>query len=216
MIIAIVGRSHSDKYKVARDLRYHSKGRFTRIKSYTTNADKKYNTHYYMSFKDFDKLSDFDILHQVLNAQGNEFFFLKRQFDISRDVMYVIDDPVGLEKLDELHIPYAVVFVDCAEGTIMARAEEYSDNPGDVAARLDETRERMLDFDASGKYSLYLDTSKLSPTSRTLACSVFMSQVKKWLEIRQPSEMCMPALIDMAGGSVLRAARAVGFGVAYV
>lgn len=216
MIIALCGRSHSDKYKVARDLRYHSKSQFTRIKSYTTNPDKKYNSHYYMSHKDRAKIDDFDVLHSVLNEYGNEFFFLKSQFAESRDVIYVVDDPLGLEKLDDLHIPYAVAFVDCAEGTILARAEEFSDDVPAVLDRLKETSERMLEFDSSGKYSLYVDTSKLSPTSRTLAASVFISQVRKWERTRQPHEMVMPYLRDFSGGAMLRAARGMGYGVAFV
>lgn len=216
MILVLVGRPYSDKYKVSRDLIYHSKSRFSRIKSYTTNSAKRYNTHYYMSREALAKRDESEILYRVTNDFGNDFFFLKEQFSETRDVIMVIDDPAGLAKLEELGIPYAVVFVDCAEGTALYRAEEYSDDMPSVLSRMDVIHDRLLAFDMSGEYSLYLNTTQLAPTSRTLACSVFISQVRKWLATRSPDELKMPTLKDMVGGHVLRVAKSIGYGVAFI
>lgn len=211
MVIALVGKSCSGKYAVAHDIRRHMKGTIKRVKSYITSQDRRSGTHLYMPADDFANLPISEIVHSVCNEYGHIAFFLKSQFETNADMIYVIDDPVGLEKLRELDIQYAVIFVDSSDGKANASAKEFSSFPSSVIARLEDTKERMNTFSSSGEYSCYINTDKLSPSLRVSTIDLFCNRALRW---KAKGEIGNMPYIGV--GKCLRDAKTHGHGVVQI
>lgn len=181
MIIAIVGYSYSGKGQIARDLVYHTDGKFHRLKPYTTRKGGVYQRSCYMQKDERDKLPDDSIYNVTFDDFGNEYFIKKSQLVSEGDKIYVVDDPDALLGLEGLGVPYVIVYVNCPRNEIIAKAEAEHEILKAVKSRYGVVHDRMEAFRCSENYNLYIDTARISPSDRTEAIMSFVVEMNKWV-----------------------------------
>lgn len=197
VVIAVVGKTHGNKKKIVQYLEKYSNGQFKRLVPYTTRKDKCSKPHTYMSEGDFSRLQPDEIFHCVEPGNGYKYFVLTSQLKEDRGIIYVVDDPKGVAKLDSLGVPYAIVYVGCSKSDIEGRAL-IEDDVSATKARLNVTGNRLRAFKKSGNYSMYINTSKLATKYQKFAVGMFIDKVLSWLETRKEDELCMPLVaMDM-------------------
>lgn len=180
MIYAIVGRAYSGKAEVAKQISKFFDGRVRRLPNFTTKPVTVNQRHVHVSAEWRSQVRDKDIFYSVTNACGEEFLYLRSQFTKDKDVSYVVDDPTGLENLDSLCIPYAVIYVHCADKEVMRRARTRRDNLVSVTQRAGEVSVDLEEFRKSGRYSMYLDTSRLTMEMQNSAIKLFCIASRAW------------------------------------
>lgn len=196
MVIAIVGYSYSGKYQVAKDITYHSDGAFHRLKFLTTRPSPVSHRHIGITEESRKNIKDQDIFHRVISECGHEYLTLKSQLKERGDVLFVVDDPRAFAGLEELGVPYAIVFVDCPRYVLLKHAEEENDVLRQVKCRMGVVGGRMSELKKSENYNLYLDMSKITPTMRSEVISTFVKRVKEWEQNRLWSETHMPFISE--------------------
>lgn len=197
MVIALIGRSYSGKERLAKAIQYNSNGEFKRLQMYTTKEGKSHRPHIYVSKEDFGQIVLSDILWITENQNGDKFFFSKSQVHGLGNTILIADDPVAVEALPELGVPYGIAFVDCSDDVARGRADEAGDNWAIVKARYDYIRDRLDSFRAKSEFSLHLDTSTITTKSGlALAGALFHRQCASWDETRKPDEVRMPMISD--------------------
>lgn len=198
MVIAVVGKTHGNKHKIVQYLEKYSNGRFKRLVPYTTRKDKCRKPHTYMSEGDFSRLQADEIFHCVEPGNGYKYFIRTSQLKGGKDIIYVVDDPKGIEKLAALGVPYAIVYVGCSKSDVEGRAL-VEDDVSATKARLRVTGDRLRAFKKFGKYSMYINMTKLATKYQKFAVGMFMDKVLSWLDTRKEDEMCMPEVaMDMS------------------
>lgn len=209
MIFVVVGRSYSGKDAIASYIRKYYKGRVRKFKNYTTNMSGNKRTHSLMSLKQFEALPKDEIFYET-EALGHIIFSKMSQFRPYRSVTYTIDDPLGLSRIDELGIPYVVIYATCDIEELKSRA--VSDNCGidGVLSRYAVTKDRMAEFEKSGRYNLYLDTSVVKWDNIEILLDLLLAGVDSWTEERE-LELHAPFICEMLDEGWLADARDAGF-----
>lgn len=206
MVIAIVGRSYSCKHRVAKSIHRYFDGRFKRLKFYSTDAVYGTANHEYMSLTDYWKLPKEAIMYETEGRHGNKLFATYAQLR-GGNFTYVVDDPVGVARLDFLGGPYAVIYTTAGSDSVRKRASKRCDILDEVKVRHDKIVYRLLDFEKAGKYNMYLDTSGMPEGVIRLATDEFCGLVKKWVETRHCDEMHMPFICEVSKPNWYRAMR---------
>lgn len=197
MVIALIGRAYSGKDRLAKAIRYNSEGKFSRLLMYTTKKGKCHRPHIYVSPEDFGQIVLSDIMWMTENKKGDKFFFSKSKICAVGDTILVADDPLAIEALPELGVPYGVAFIDCSDETAMERAKQANDNWSIVKERYEFTRSRLERFKANAEFSLYLDTSVVSvPSALALSGALFHRQCASWVESAPEGAIRMPTISD--------------------
>ena len=209
MIIALVGRSYTNKDKYAKKIIESSKGGFERLQSYTTKSGECRKSHIKVSRAGYEALNSEDIFYQTVDKNGNVFFYLRSQF--VGNVVYVVDDPQGIEGIDSLEQPYMVVYMDCDDDKRRNRAMSAHDNVDVVEARWIETYSRMEQFEASGNYSWYLNTGKMARSALALSACLIIQSAHRWVSKRRHHEFGMPTISKFAKEDWLNTAKDIGF-----
>ena len=199
MIIALVGPTYGGKARFARYLKGFSKKPFERLLSYTTNAGETQKEHIRMERAQYEELIPEEIFFREPSLDGEEYLYLKSQFYVDRDIIYAVDDPAGVEHLEDFGVPYVVVYVDCERETSMKRAEIMTRDLAAFEARLNLLAGRMKEFEDSGNYSWYLNTTNLSKASFTIAANWLLQTIDGWMKVRPVNELCMPVLDIVVG-----------------
>lgn len=197
MIIAVIGRPHSEKARVATDIERCTN--FKRLQMYTTktaNTDRQY---LYMPAKEFKTMGASDVFYYESDAAKNKFFVLNSQLTGDEDVIFVFDNPRCVEKIESLGVPYALVYVDSSMDVILSRAKRARESDKSVKLRISKFADSMKRFDESGEYSLYINTSSMSIKGRSAVVTVFCQKVQKWRSKRGVDEFKMPTIADCYG-----------------
>lgn len=198
MVIALVGHNFTDKAKIAKDIRHYTGDLFTRMGTYTTrvNVGKSY---LYASQEDFKHMKDVDMFHYSSDENHDKFFVTRSMFMTGQNLIYVVDDPRGVEEMDTLGVPYAVVYVDSNMTAILNRARKSTESLRSVKSRIEDVKPRMRKFEKSGQFSLYLDTSNMSASARYTNIGVFCDRVHDWMRDNSDGAVHMPFICDVFG-----------------
>lgn len=196
MVIAICGSNHTEKRRLGRGIVLVSGGRFQRLETTTTRPSFRRKRHPRMSEAEFRALDRSEIVYDQV-VEGYHYFYLKSQFIEEQDVLYVVDDPDGVEAIKSLGVPYAVIFVDSDTETILRRADaDFHDRQKSIY-RYNQTICRLNDFRDSFEYSFYLNTAIAnSKAALQIAASTFYGEIMQWMESRSPDEVHMPTFAD--------------------
>ena len=211
MIVAIIGRSYSGKRKLVTYLRNASHGRFRPFKQFTTREDYNKNRHLYMPKEARDKLEPSRIFYSSFSEEGNEYFSLTTQFQNGGDLIYVMDDPLAIARIDELGLPYAVVYVDCNTAAIYRKIRSFKELFHAVLSRFSKTRGRLRRMERSGEYHLYINTSVASQFNQETMMDIFYRNLCEWEKNRDEHELHPKMFKDSSERDWLRRARDVGF-----
>lgn len=191
VVIALVGKTHSNKSKIAQYITRYSKGKFERVITYTTCPTASARPHTWMSNEDFQKLHKEDFFYCHTFEEGQKYFVLKSQLLGEGDKILVVDDPQYLKNLPALGVPYVIVFVGCSNDIVLDHARSVDDIT-ETKMRLAQTGDRLREFKKSGDYNMYINTAKLVKSSQQLAIAMFVDEVLTWQCDRESDEMHLP------------------------
>lgn len=211
MIVAIIGRSYSGKRKLATYLRNSSHGRFRLFKQFTTREDYNQTRHMYMPKEARDRLEPSRIFYSSCSSEGNEYFSLTTQFLNGGDLIYVMDDPMSIARIDELGLPYAVVYVDCNTAVIYRKVRSVMELFHAVLSRFTKVRGRLRRMERLGKYNLYINTSVATQSNQETMMDIFFQNLIEWEKTRSEGELHPKMFCDSADQGWLQKARDIGF-----
>lgn len=195
MIITLVGNRLSHKHEIAELIREQTNNRFALVQQYST---RKGQAELYMNTDDFDELDKSKVFFDE-ECHGWHYFTLKSQF-IGKDVIYITDNAASVKCLDSLGEPYTVVCVDCSAAEILDQCLRKGIDHNKVALRIGGMAFDMIEFEKSGAYYLYMDTSKLKPAYVLgNVVSNFISEMEKWENSRSSDEMHMMTMAEALG-----------------
>lgn len=211
MIVAIIGRSYSGKRRLVTYLRNASHGRFRPFKQFTTREDFHESRHMYMPKTARDKLEPSRIFYSSFSDKGDEYFSLTTQFINGGNLVYVMDDPLAIARIDELGLPYAVIYVDCSTSVIYKKVRSVSELFHAVLTRFTKVRGRLRRMERSGEYNLYINTSVASQFNQETMIEIFYRNLCEWEAKRDEHELHPKMFKDSADRDWLRKARDIGF-----
>lgn len=211
MVIAIIGRSYSGKRKLATYLRNASHGRFRPFKQFTTREDYNHVKHMYMPKEARAKLEPSRIFYSSYSDDGNEYFSLTTQFLHGGSLVYVMDDPLAIARIDELGLPYAVIYVDCNTAAIYRKVRSFTELFRAVLSRFSKVRGRLRRMERSGEYNLYINTSVASHLDQETAIREFYRRLCDWEKGRCKSELHPKMLSSSTEPNWLGVAHRKGF-----
>ena len=189
MIIVMIGRSYSGKRRLARYIRKASNNRFRLFKPFTTRPDYNEARHQYMPQEARDALEPSRIFHSMKTAQGYEYFSLTTQFIKGGNLIYVMDDPASLARIDELGVPYVVAYVDCNTSKILKQIRSFRDIVVTVLGRFSQIRGRLRKMKRSGDFHLYINTSVMSAKDQESTMALFYANAVRWERLRKEGEL---------------------------
>lgn len=199
MIIVLVGRTHSNKAWVANALIKASEGKFEKVTVYTTKPGL--DGHTCVSQEQYKHYSDRgDIFYSTTDSEHNKFFVLRSELSSGRDLIYCIDEPGAVDYMDDLGVPYCIVFVDSSTDAILSRSSEARDNTRLTKLRLEKTATRTKQFDKSAEYTMYVNTSlPNSESGIKQASSELVALIEEWMNERDEDDFYMTPLLVAYG-----------------
>ena len=209
MIYALVGRSYSGKEAIARYIRKYYSGTVRRFVKYTTNMGAGHKRFSHMPIAQYRALNPEEIFYTT-EAGGHMIFAKKSQFTADRDVTYIVDDPMGIDKIDELGIPYVIIYVTSPRDVLLERAVAACTSIQEVKSRYLFTDARMINFKRGGSYNFYVDTSIVSEKTIRTMLDFFLAGVDAWKESHL-SALHPPFICEAFGDDWLSRAVSAGF-----
>lgn len=195
MVIALVGKHLSHKHAIAELIQEQTDDRFALVHQYST---RKGYAELYMNPDDFDELDKSEIFFDE-ERHGWHYFTLRSQF-IGKDVIYITDNAASVKCLDSLCEPYVVVNIDCSAADILDQCIRSNIDSSKISERIKEMAYDMIEFDKSGEYFMYIDTSKLkSAEVRQGAVCRFVSDLKEWEHSRSKEALHMRTINEILG-----------------
>lgn len=194
MVIVLVGNTHSGKSGVADTIIKASNGHFSKATVYTTKPGLDgYVCVSEEQYREYGKQND--VFYETTDSEHNKFFTLTTEMCSGRDLIYCIDEPDAIEYVDDLHLPYCVVFVNSSMAAILMRSADDRDNTRLTKMRLEKVATRMKQFDKSAKYTLYINTSLPDSESGIKHASAELVElIDDWLKERGLSDNFMTPL----------------------
>lgn len=199
MVIVLVGNTHSGKTVVADAIIKASNGRFSKATVYTTKPGV--DGHICVSEEQYKEyVAQNDVFYGTNDSEHNKFFTLTSELNSGRDLIYCIDEPQAVEYMDDLHVPYCVVFVNSSMDAILSRSVDARDNTRLTKLRLEKVATRMKQFDKSAEYAMYINTSLPDSESGIKHASAELVElIDDWLKERDLSDNFMTPLLVTYG-----------------